>query len=91
MTTLAKWATTLADEKIYPEDESRTCIVHFVLYICSQHHGGLKDVQLLVFPNPQSLPTGQLAEGAAKNLLPTRVGEGDAITDRERQNQEKWK
>ena len=50
-TTLAKWATTLADEKIYPaEDESSTRIVLFVWYICSQYHGDLRDVQLLVFP-----------------------------------------
>ena len=39
------------------------------------YRGGRRDIKLLLFPKiPDLVPTGQLAEGAAKNLLPP--GEG---------------
>ena len=39
--------------------------------------GGRRDIKLLLFPKiPDLVPTGQLAEGAAKNLLPPRGREG---------------
>ena len=90
-TTLAKWATTPADEKIYPEESLELALFTLSWVSAASTMEAWKMFNCSCSPNPQSLPTGQLAEGAAKNLLPTRVGEGDAITDHERQNQEKWK
>ena len=86
----AKWATTPADEKIYPEESSELALFTLSCISAASTMEAWKMFNCSCSPNPQSLPTGQLAEGAAKNLLPTRVGEGDAITDHERQNQEKW-